>query len=145
MANNRLALLEAKIIQRVEGALVIAGELVATEARRSVQKSGRSGRVYKKTNPKRTHKASAPGEAPATDLGFLARSIQVEPETQNLRVKILSIHSIAPYARALEYGDMSRNLYPRPFMRPALKQMRTKAEKVVHDAVKKAIRESNSQ
>ena len=53
-----------------EGALVISGEMVATQVRRNIQKSPRGGRTYIKTNPNRVHKASAPGESPATDLGF---------------------------------------------------------------------------
>ena len=60
----------AALQRRLEANLVIAGELVATEVRRNIQKSPRGGKTYVKTNPNRVHKASAPGESPATDLGF---------------------------------------------------------------------------
>ena len=61
--------------RKVEGTLVISGEMVAGRVRKNINKSPRGGRTYIKTNPNRVHKASAPGESPATDLGFLVRSI----------------------------------------------------------------------
>ena len=106
----------AALKRRIEANLVIAGEIVATEVRRNIQTSPRGGRTYVKTHPNRTHTASAAGESPATDLGFLVRSIQTEPDMQNLRIRILSLHSIAPYAKRLEFGDLSAGLAPRPFM-----------------------------
>ena len=106
----------AALKRRIEANLVIAGEVVATEVRRNIQTSPRGGRTYVKTHPNRTHTASAAGESPATDLGFLVRSIQTEPDMQNLRIRILSLHSIAPYAKRLEFGDLSAGLAPRPFM-----------------------------
>jgi len=132
----------ARLVERkVNAALIIAGEVVATEARRSVQNSPRGGVTYQKYKPRRTHKASAAGEAPATDLGFLVRSITTEADPANARVFVLCAHSIAPYAKDLEYGDMSRNLQPRPFMRPALRAKRGHVEKIVLKAVRAAIRE----
>ena len=129
--------------RKVEGALVISGEMVATQVRRNIQKSPRGGRTYIKTNPNRVHKASAPGESPATDLGFLVRSIQVQPDFdnyfENLRIRVVSLHSIAPYARRLEFGDMSRNLQPRPFMFKALQAQKQKATNVVQKAVRDAL------
>ena len=125
--------------RKVEGALVISGEMVATQVRKNINKSPRGGRVYVKTNPNRVHKASAPFESPATDLGFLVRSIQVQPDFDNLRIRVVSLHSIAPYARRLEYGDMSRNLQPRPFMFKSLQQQKAKAEQVVRNALNQAI------
>lgn len=125
--------------RKVEGALVISGEMVATQVRKNINKSPRGGRTYVKTNPNRVHKASAPFESPATDLGFLVRSIQVQPDFDNLRIRVVSLHSIAPYARRLEYGDMSRNLQPRPFMFKSLQQQKAKAEQVVRNALNQAI------
>jgi len=128
--------------RKVEGALVISGEMVATQVRRNIQKSPRGGRTYVKTNASgntRIHKASAPGESPATDLGFLVRSIQVQPDFDNLRIRVVSLHSIAPYARRLEFGDMSRNLQPRPFMFKALQAQKQKATDVVQKALRDAL------
>jgi len=136
-----VAQLNAALKRRLEANLIIAGEMVATEVRRNIQTSPRGGKTYVKTNPNRTHTASAPNESPATDLGFLVRSIQIEPELQNLRVRILSLHSIAPYAKRLEYGDLSRGLQPRPFMFKGLQAKKQQAIAIVQNAVNQAIRD----
>jgi len=136
-----VAQLNAALKRRLEANLIIAGEMVATEVRRNIQTSPRGGKTYIKTNPNRVHKASAAGESPATDLGFLVRSIQIEPDLQNLRVRILSLHSIAPYAKRLEYGDLSRGLQPRPFMFKGLQAKKQVAIAIVQNAVNQAIRD----
>lgn len=136
-----VAQLNAALKRRLEANLIIAGEIVATEVRRNIQTSPRGGKTYIKTNPNRTHKASAAGESPATDLGFLVRSIQIEPDLQNLRVRILSLHSIAPYAKRLEYGDLSRGLQARPFMFKGLQAKKQQAIAIVQNAVNQAIRD----
>ena len=133
--------LKALVHKRVAASLLIAGKVVATEARRSVQNSPRGGRTYKKYDPPRTHKASAAGEAPATDLGFLARSITTEVDEQSLTVYVLSAHAIAPYAKVLEYGSMSGNIQPRPFLRPALQAKRKAVTSIVQQAMRKALKE----
>ena len=136
-----VAQLNAALQRRLEANLIIAGEIVATEVRRNIQTSPRGGKTYIKTNPNRTHTASAPNESPATDLGFLVRSIQIEPDLQNLRVRILSLHSIAPYAKRLEYGDLSRGLQPRPFMFKGLQAKKQVAIAIVQNAVNQAVRD----
>ena len=125
--------------RKVEGALVVSGEMIATQARRNIQKSPRGGRTYIRTNPKRVHKASAADESPATDLGFLVRSIQTEPDLDNLRIYVVSLHSIAPYARYLEFGTMSGKLQPRPFLFKALQAQKQKATDVVQKALRDAL------
>ena len=131
----------AALKRRIEANLVIAGEVVATEVRRNIQTSPRGGRTYVKTHPNRTHIASAAGESPATDLGFLVRSIQTEPDMQNLRIRILSLHSIAPYAKRLEFGDLSAGLAPRPFMFKGLQAKKKQAVSIVKNALNQAIRD----
>ena len=131
----------AALKRRIEANLVIAGEIVATEVRRNIRTSPRGGRTYVKTHPNRTHTASAAGESPATDLGFLVRSIQTEPDMQNLRIRILSLHSIAPYAKRLEFGDLSAGLAPRPFMFKGLNAKKQQAIRIVQNAVNQAIRD----
>lgn len=131
----------AALQRRLEANLVIAGELVATEVRRNIQKSPRGGKTYVKTNPNRVHKASAAGESPATDLGFLVRSIQMQPDLDNLRVQVVSLSTIAPYAKRLEFGDLSKGLQPRPFMFKGLQAKKQKAIDIVQRAVNQALRD----
>lgn len=127
--------------RKIAAALIVAGEVVATEARRSVQNSPRGGNTYEKYNPRRTHKASAAGEAPATDLGFLVRSITTEVDESNLTVYVLSAHAIAPYAKVLEYGSMAGGIQPRPFLRPALRKKEKEVTRIVRQAMRKALAE----
>ena len=134
----------AALKRRIEANLVIAGEIVATEVRRNVNDAPRGGKTYRIKNASgsyRTHTASAPGESPATDLGALARSIQTEPDMQNLRIRILSLHSIAPYAKRLEFGDLSAGLAPRPFMFKGLQAKKQQAIRIVQNAVNQAVRD----
>jgi hypothetical protein len=131
----------AALKRRIEANLVIAGEIVATEVRRNVNDAPRGGKTYPLSNPNRTHTASAAGESPATDLGFLVRSIQTEPDMQNLRIRILSLHSIAPYAKRLEFGDLSAGLAPRPFMFKGLQAKKQQAIRIVQNAVNQAVRD----
>lgn len=138
---NLAAQFSAHLQRRIEANLVIAGEMIATEVRRNIQKSPRGGVTYILTNPNRTHKASAAGESPATDLGFLVRSIQTEPDMPNLRIRILSLKSIAPYAKRLEFGDMSAGLLPRPFMFKALAAKKQKAIDIIQKSVGQATRD----
>ncbi|MBK7450710.1 MAG: hypothetical protein IPJ47_15375 [Anaerolineales bacterium] len=139
-----VAQLNAALKRRLEANLIIAGEIVATEVRKSIERAPRGGKTYQRKNASgsyRTVTASAAGESPATDLGFLVRSIQIEPDLQNLRVRILSLHSIAPYAKRLEYGDLSRGLQPRPFMFKGLQAKKQQAIAIVQNAVNQAIRD----
>jgi hypothetical protein len=62
----------------------------------------------------RSHTASAPGESPAIDTGFLHNSIQVD-----IRSNTEAVILIPPeYAEALEFGTAT--MAARPFVRPAI-------------------------
>jgi hypothetical protein len=75
---------------------------VHRRAVRGVQRGPASGRVYTKSNPRRTHQASAPGEYPATDTGRLASSIQFEPPT-NKKKPVGIVGTNLNYGRYLEF------------------------------------------
>lgn len=88
------------------GALVLEGCVKET-----IRQSGKSGRSYQRGN--KTHQASAPGEAPAIDYGFLINSIGSEREDKGAIV--FSNDDAAPY---LEFG--TAKMQARPFMRKAV-------------------------
>ena len=86
-----------------------------------------------KRNVGRTHIASKPGNAPATDTGTLGNSIQVTSLYQN-GGKDSRVAVKAKYARYLEFGATLRRprglwarfrgrgkIRPRPFVRPAFR------------------------
>lgn len=141
-SSGRLLRVLREVDKRVNAAMEVAAEVLATEARRRVQNSPRGGITYVKYNPNRTHVASRAGDAPATDTGNLVHSITAEVDKVGKRFFLISSHSIAPYARTLEYGDMSGKIKPRPFMRPSLIAKQDKITEIIHKAVIKAIRDT---
>lgn len=137
----RLKAKRAKLPPEILRALMEAGLLVQGEARRSVQKSPRGGTIYKKYKPKRTHKASAPGEAPATDTGMLVNAItvQIDPGVPAAIVKVAA--AVAPYSLPLEFGTQDGKIRARPFMRPALKEKGPAATAKIKEAIQRALQE----
>ena len=106
------------------------GQLIRTEAIKSIQTGAKSGVVYQKYNPRREHRASAPGQAPASDTGNLVSKIIVKQKTKN----IVNVESNADYSAFLEYGTSKMD--PRPFMLPAFE----KSKKPILNAVFKRIK-----
>lgn len=96
----------------------------------------KSGRLYKKSRRRRvnataakrrrkprTHRASAPGESPAVDTGALKNSVRIRP-VGNMVWEVYVAQPASKYGTALEFGSPRRRLAPRPFLRPALEQVR---------------------
>lgn len=112
-------------------AIKLASYMVQATARKSILRDPKTGIVYGK------HQASAPGEAPASDTGNLARNIIVLADE---RTHMSYVVSRAPYSAALEYGAVRNKdsefftLAPRPFMRPALELNRAAIRKLIDDA-----------
>lgn len=75
-----------------------------------------SGRVYQKYEPRRTHQASAPGQAPMSDQGRLVGSV-VYKVVSDMSVEIFSAMARAAW---LEYG--TTQIAPRPAWRPAVEE-----------------------
>jgi HK97 gp10 family phage protein len=108
---------QAELMARIQPAMargVVKGvELVRNAAIRSIQQGGKTGRIYRRRGT--THRASAPGEAPASDTGRLVNSITT---TYNLEQLSGTVQAGTEYAPWLEFG--TSKMEPRPFMRPAL-------------------------
>ena len=98
-----------------------AGNLVRNTAVSSIQQGAKSGVIYEKYNPRRTHTASASGEAPASDTGFLANNITTRTAPNGLSGEVVSQ---AQYSEYLEFGTLQMGA--RPFMHPALEENRPK-------------------
>lgn len=79
----------------------------------------KSGATY--TRRSVTHKASAAGQYPATDTGFLASNISSSLDKKR---KIGRVTSSANYSKHLEYG--TKDMAARPFMFPSLEKNRRK-------------------
>jgi len=106
-----------EMVARLEKETALAAVQTANHARTSVAAGGKTGEVYQKYNPRRTHRASAPGQAPATDTGRLIGSITQQKVSDGWLVG-----SKVKYSVWLEYG--TRTMAERPFFRPALNKAR---------------------
>ena len=93
--------------------------LVEGSAKESIQRGIKSGKTYRRGSV--VHQASAEGEAPATDTGFLVSNIthQFAKKGKTMASKVLSK---ANYSEFLEFG--TRNMGARPFLQPALEKNR---------------------
>mgnify|MGYP001311453115 CR=1 FL=1 len=108
-----------------------AGNLVRNTAVSSINQGAKSGVLYEKYNPRRTHKASAAGEPPATDTGFLVSNIFVSVDADGLGA---SVESRADYSSFLEFG--TSKMAARPFMQPALEENKPKIKRLARQMVK---------
>ena len=94
-----------------------ATRMVMNDVIESINNPGK-GRVYpRKSGP--PHKASAPGDPPATDTGELKRNIAMDVETRGKQL-VGKIFSGMEYSVHLEFG--TTKMEKRPFMGPALKR-----------------------
>lgn len=134
------ALASATTEREIGAALFAAGELIQTEAQRSITAGAVSGRG---------HVPSAPGEPPNNDTGVLANNIET---TQPARTRVL-VTSKAPYSAAQEFGADIKNAFgngtdvtlpARPFMRPARDAKKKEAKRLVEQALARAVKRSRS-
>jgi len=112
--------------------LLGGGQLIRGEAVRSIQQGSKSGKTYKKYNPTRTHKASAPGEAPASDTGFLVSNIRVKEQKD-----VVVVSSEASYSKFLEFG--TSKMLARPFLFPAFEKSKPKIAEVIFRKIKQSL------
>ena len=130
---KNLRLLQNGLDKELTNVLRGGGQLIRGEAIRSIQTGPKSGRTYEKYNPRRTHKASAPGEAPASDTGNLVSQIRVREENKDL----VKVESNALYSSFLEFG--TSKMLARPFLFPATERSRPKIAQAVFNRVKQEI------
>jgi len=111
----------------VEQLIYRATAMVHSRVQESIQRDPKTGATYGK------HQASAAGEAPATDTGFLVGSITFKkPDVNEATGEVVGrVIASAPYAAHLEFG--TSNIAPRPYMQPALEQNRSKIRKIFRE------------
>ena len=111
------------------------GQLIRTEAIKSIQTGAKSGVMYQKYNPRREHRASAPGQSPASDTGNLVSKIIVKQKSSD----VTNVESNANYSAFLEYG--TSKMEERPFMLPAFEKSKKPIINAVFKRVKNKIEE----
>ncbi len=111
--------------KHLKGLVQRSTTLVEGTVKQSIASGNKTGRTYMKGGV--SHTASAPGEPPATDTGFLVQNITSQVKSEGTKV-IGQIVASAPYAKALEFG--TTNMKPRPYMQPALERNRPKIKRI---------------
>jgi|TARA_Y100001973_G_C5117130_1_gene290766 HK97 gp10 family phage protein len=132
-AQDALKNLEKDLEQPFREVILGGAQLIRGEAIKSIQTGPKSGRIYEKYNPRRTHQASAPGQAPASDTGNLVSQIIVRPKNPDE----VAVESNALYSSFLEFG--TSKMLARPFLFPATERSRPKIVKAVFNRVVKEI------
>jgi hypothetical protein len=104
-----------------------------TDVRKAIQGPPKTGKEYARgVNKDKVHRASAPGEAPATDTGGLVISIYNESRGKYAK----AIGSRLDYAYYLEFGTFK--MAKRPSWIPAVERAIPKMLKRVEIAIAKA-------
>ena len=132
-ATKALKSLEKDLEQPFREVIAGGAQLIRGEAIKSIQTGPKTGRIYEKYNPRRTHRASAPGQAPASDTGNLVSQIMVNQKSPD---EIL-VESNATYSSFLEFG--TSKMLARPFLFPATERSRPKIAEAVFNRVVKEI------
>jgi len=125
----------ADVLEGVARAVTASALGLQGDVKQRVIREPATGIIYEKTNPTRTHQASAPDEAPATDTGRLAGSIDFDAVDKFTA----TVGSNLVYAAALEFGVPSRNLEPRPYFTPAVEAMRPRHKARLEAAIRGAL------
>ncbi len=118
----------------VRRAIVESAMRIEREAKASIRRNPRRGAAYVRHDPERRRRASAPGDAPATDTGALARKLTHVIDADGLGA---SVESRAAYSRFLEFG--TARMAARPFLRPAFERQIGPSMKRIADALRIAI------
>ncbi len=122
----------AKAEKHVGDAVNATGLELRGDIVKAYQRGPASGMTYEKYNPRRTHTASAPGQAPATDTGRLASSVDFKRDGP----MIATVGSTVAYAAMLEFG--TSRIAPRPAWVPATEAMRPKFRQRLETALARA-------
>ena len=112
------------IADQVSKAVVATALEALTDVRRAIQGPPKTGREYPRgANGDKIHRASAPGQAPATDTGALVSSTYISRVNSFTQ----AIGSRLDYAFYLEFGTL--RMEPRPSWVPAAEKNAPRLEK----------------
>jgi HK97 gp10 family phage protein len=111
----------------VDQAVQATGLEVLSDIKKRIQRGPKTGRAYLRGTV--SHRASAPGEAPATDTGTLVSSIGY----RKVSLMTAEVESRLDYATFLEFGTV--NMDPRPSWTPAVEEAGPKLQQRVTAAL----------
>jgi len=125
------------VAAEIAKALYASAKQVETEAKKSILSGQKTGRIYKRGSV--THRASAPGESPASDTGRLVNSITANPAVDGEATVVAGRGSVK-YAAMLEFG--TSKIAARPFMVPAMEKSKAWIQERLNKAVRIAAAKS---
>lgn len=135
----------AELRQAAMRGVVMGTEEVRNEMVSLIMNGQKTGRLYYRQGLSKLsksgksfsggHRASAPGEAPASDTGRLVNSITTSYDTNNL---VGTVTTRTAYAAALEYGTLKMS--PRPYARPALASTKGEIEAGIQGEINAVLR-----
>lgn len=102
-----------RVEKEITSHVKITAQKIRNEAIKSINHGEKTGIKYKRGKKDKFHRASAKGEAPANDTGFLSSNI-----TANFKGNKAEVESNAEYSNYLEVT------LERPFMIPAMESKR---------------------
>lgn len=120
-------------VRKILSAVVRATAFNIEAAAKASMTEAKHGVEYRRGG--KTHVASAPGEAPAVDIGALMASVQAREDTDDLHWEV---RVGAEYGVHLEFGTV--HIAPRPFMAPAAEGQRDAFERACAAAVARGVR-----
>ena len=113
-------------VKAAQRAVKLSAVMVHGTAVQSITDGNKSGETYTKYNPRRTHRASAAGEPPAADTGYLHNNIIFDIDADGFGA---SVERRAEYSEALEFG--TSKMQARPFLQPAVEENRPKIRALI--------------
>jgi hypothetical protein len=134
--NRALAAFGREVAADVSKAVVATALEALTDVRKAIQGPPKTGREYPRgANGDNIHRASAPGEAPATDTGALVNSIYIT----EIDALTYAIGSRLEYAFVLEFGwGPDKEGTKRPSWIPAAARAQPRLEKRLRRIIAKA-------
>ena len=126
--NNVKEILASMKGDRLGRAVMAGGFIVEGAAKISMSATSHSGRMYGK------HRASAPGETPAVDIGNLVNSINTELASTSDTEAWANVGTNVEYAEPLEMG--TSKMAARPFLRPAFDNNLEQVKAVIKNEAK---------
>lgn len=129
--------LEHKVLAGAQDGLNAIGMVTVSHIKAALLRGPKSGRVYSKYSPRRDHRASAPGEYPATDTDFLADSLGYDPGG-SATLPTVTIYAGARYAIPLELKPSSQG--GRPFMSRGVAEKREDYGRIISLAISERLK-----
>jgi HK97 gp10 family phage protein len=117
--------------QEINKAIQQSALLIHNTSKRKIQSARPTGRIYKRRSI--THRASAPGQPPASDTGRLANSIRV-----NFKPFVAEVGSAVKYSAFLENG--TSKMLPRPWLEPSYLENENAITAVIDNALKRVFK-----